>query len=128
MHALPYMMAQCRGDNGDRCEGDCAGGREVCGKGMLRWLSRSLFWLRRFNIYAGAWQPRFLVRPLLQVPAVRLAEVLSQTLAPSVRLLKALDSSLLQYLTQLHARKSSRGNVAGFWPISQTPAPECLPA
>ena len=42
---------------------------------MLRWLSRSLFWLRRFNIYAGAWQPRFLVRPLIQVPAVKLAEV-----------------------------------------------------
>ena len=49
--------------------------REVCGKGMLRWLSRSLFWLRRFNIYAGAWQPRVLVRPLVQTPAIKLAEV-----------------------------------------------------
>ena len=49
--------------------------REVCGKGMLRWLSRCLFWLRRFNISAGAWRPRFLVRPFVQAPAVRLAEV-----------------------------------------------------
>jgi hypothetical protein len=42
---------------------------------MLRWLSRCLFWLRRFNISAGAWRPRFLVRPFVQAPAVRLAEV-----------------------------------------------------
>lgn len=45
---------------------------------MLRWLSRCLFWLRRLNINAGGWRPRFLVRPFIQVPAVRLAEVLTR--------------------------------------------------
>lgn len=50
-------------------------GRDVCGRGTVRWLSRSLFSLRRLTIIAATWQPRFIVGPCLIAPATWLAEV-----------------------------------------------------
>ncbi|EIE21844.1 hypothetical protein COCSUDRAFT_56295 [Coccomyxa subellipsoidea C-169] len=55
--------------------------RDVCGRGTVRWLSRSLFSLRRLTIMAGNWGPRFLVRPCLIAPATWLAELLGRQLS-----------------------------------------------
>ena len=48
---------------------------EMCGKMSVRWMSRVLFWLRRFRLAAQGWQPQRLVRFLLISPSIFLAEV-----------------------------------------------------